>query len=399
MMKLVNQQLIKDTNLKQIYHYIYENRGISRAALAKESRLSKTTVSFLVDELIERGFVLDSGTADAGKNVGRKPNSLEIRSDQWYVIVVKWEKKAVEAYLVDISGMAVPMVGIELSEKDSYPELTRVCVEQILKDTAERKQILGVSIIVPAMIDPEKEEIFATTLKISPNRQADIIPRLRACFHDFPVAILNDTACYAYAEKVYSHIAEKDFAYINFDRGIGAALFIGGEMLGRASASYTQFGHYSIDPEGELCSCGNRGCLELMIGEDSVPGRMLRAGGRKNTASTYEELGKAAVYGDKTASQVIEDIAGEFSGALANMICMVHPKLIILGGKGRELGPRFLEEIRKKLKHTGFRRMVDEVEVRYSILDEGACLRGAMKYFFDIHYKFTADLSGTLHIG
>lgn len=64
-MKLVNQQLIKNTNLKQLYNSVFENRGISRAALAKQTGLSRTAVSALIDELSERGFLYDSGMGDS----------------------------------------------------------------------------------------------------------------------------------------------------------------------------------------------------------------------------------------------------------------------------------------------------------------------------------------------
>mgnify|MGYP000349779165 CR=1 FL=1 len=79
--------------------------------------------------------------------------------------------------------------------------------------------------------------------------------------------------------------------------------------------------------------------------------------------------------------KVIRDIADEFSLALCNLICMVHPKLIIIGGKGKDLGPVFLQEIQECLRTTGFRRMVDSVSVRYSLLDSSALYNGAMKYF------------------
>ena len=64
-MKLVNQQVIKNTNMKRLYTSIYSSPGISRAHLAKQTKLSKTTVSTLVDELIEREFIVDSGIGES----------------------------------------------------------------------------------------------------------------------------------------------------------------------------------------------------------------------------------------------------------------------------------------------------------------------------------------------
>ncbi len=301
---------------------------------------------------------------------------------------------------MDITGTASFCVQVDVPSPDNYIPLCQEYIHQTVLQQIDREQFLGICVVVPAMIDPDKREIFATTLNLP---EKDFVGQLQRAFSGFPVALLNDTACFAYAEKVYTQITEKDFAFINFGKGIGATLFIRNEMLGRASASYTQFGHYSIDPKGELCSCGNRGCLELMIGEASLKGRISKAGGspafRRPSAVTYGDLGQASVYGDMVSCKVVRDIADEFSMALCNLICMVHPKLIIIGGKGKDLGPLFIQEIQECLRTVGFRRMVNSVSVRYSLLDSSALYNGAMKYFFDIHYNFTQDMAGSFFIG
>ncbi|MFT4008089.1 MAG: ROK family transcriptional regulator [Lacrimispora sp.] len=398
-MKLVNQQLIKNTNLKQLYNSIYRNPGISRAQLSKDSHLSKTAVSSLVDELIARKFVYDSG-ASGSTNVGRKPNSLLLRAEQYYVAVFCLEENRLNAALVDITGTTSFYEQLDAPSPESYLPLCREYVQNTVLQQIQKEQLLGICMVVPAMIDPDRKEIFATTLNL-PGK--DFVGELKRAFPDVSVALLNDTACFAYAEKVYAQVAERDFAFINFGKGIGATLFIRDEMLGRACASHTQFGHYSIDPKGKLCSCGNRGCLELMIGEDSLKERISKAGDspalRKLPAVTYGNLGQASVYGDVVACKVMHDIAEEFSMALCNLICMVHPKLIIIGGKGKNLGPLFLQNIQDCLRTTGFRRMVDSVSVRYSLLDSDALYNGAMKYFFDIHFNFTQDMAGAFFIG
>lgn len=401
-MKLVNQQVIKNANMKQIYNLIYQKPGISRAALSKHTNLSKPAVSSLVDELIAQRFIYDSGAADT-TSVGRRPNSLQLYPEQNYVAVLAYKDNSITLSLVDIVGTSILFESREISSNSSYAKLSYHLVYDFALSKIKQEQLLGISVIVPAMIDSERKEIFTTTMHLPTAPSENIILQLQELFQEFPVAIVNDTACFAYAEKIYTHVTEKDFAFINFNRGIGATLFIGNEMLGKACASYTQFGHYSLDPQGKPCSCGNKGCLELVIGEDSIRERVKAEG--RNTALnriskvTYKDLGQASIYGDLTAQKIICDMADDFSIALNNLICMVHPKLIVLGGKGKELGPLFLEHINQNLKSTGFRRMVDSVGIRYSYLDFDACFNGAMKYFFDIHYNFTQDMAGKFFIG
>lgn len=401
-MKLVNQQIIKNNNLKTLYHYIHQEPGVSRAQLAKLSGLSKTTVSSLVDEMIERKFIQDTGIMDDVATVGRKPNGLQLLHGQHYIAVIAWSKREIHAKLVDICGMIVRETGCILKEPDTYVPLSQKLLDELLTPEFPRSQILGICVVVPAMIDPDQKEIFATTLYLSPGKSVHFLKDLRTAFSGYPLAILNDTACAAYAEKVYTRISYPDFAYINFQHGIGAALFIQNQLLGQATASYTQFGHYSIDPHGKKCSCGNRGCLELMIGENSLKERLSDAGCcssiLNNEKITYGDLSSCALYGDPAAQKVLQEMAEEFALALSNLVCIVHPKLIIIGGKGKDLGPVFLDTVTETLKHTGFRQMLDSLRIRYSFLDSTAYFVGAMKYFFDIHYDFTQE-SDNLFIG
>ena len=396
-------QLINNPNLELLSHSIFENRGISRAALAKKTGLSRTAVSALIDELTESGFLYDSGTGDSA-GVGRKPNCLELCSGNHYIAVFGWEEKRVHAQLIDICGSTLLQQELYRTPGDSYTELCHAFLEERILKLIRSTQLLGICFVLPAMIDPEKETVFSTTISLAQDQgETGVIPLLRETFSSYAAAVFNDTACAAYAEKIYTAILEKDYAFIRFSRGIGAALFIQDRLLGRACASYTQFGHFSISPQGPPCPCGNNGCLELVLSEEALPGRLHAEGTSSSLLSLpsigYADLGRAALYGDQTAIQVIRKMAREFSFALSNLICLVHPRLIVLGGNACTLGPVFLEEIRLSLQETGFRRMTENVRIRYSGLDAYACYNGAMKYFFDIHYQFTGSMKGSFFIG
>ncbi|MBS6194428.1 MAG: ROK family transcriptional regulator [Clostridiales bacterium] len=401
-MKLINQQLIKNTNMKHLYSSIYGNPGISRANLAKQTNLSKTTVSTLVDELIEREFVFDSGTRDSD-SIGRKPNCLHVRMNSYYVVVLNWVENIVYANLIDIAGTTIYHEICQLQPQDNYIARSVSCLYSSLLKHCDPKRVLGICVVVSAMIDAAHNEVYSTTLSLPSRGCESLIDALRSAFPEYPVAFLEDTACYAYAEKVYAEITEKNFAFINFGRGIGATLFIEGNMLGKASGSFTQFGHHSVDPNGPLCVCGNHGCLETLISEHCLKTRISEFGTIPSLANleqvTFSDLGKAATFRDPTALKMVQQIAWELAQALGNLICVVNPSLIILGGKVPALGEFFLNEVREDLKKTGFRKMVDAVTVRYSALQTDSFLNGAMKYFFDIHYCFTDQDPSAFFIG
>ena len=223
-MKLVNQQVIKNTNMKRLYTSIYSSPGIFRAHLAKQTKLSKTTVSTLVDELIERGFIVDSGIRESD-SIGRKPNCLQVRMNSYYVVVMNWHENAVEAYLVDIAGTSVFHESRKLSEDENHVACSGSCFRESILERCAPDRILGICIVMSAMIDASSNEVYSTTLNLPSMESTQIIKSLKTAFPGYPVDLLNDTACYSYAEKVYGNIKEKNFAFLNFGRGIGATLF------------------------------------------------------------------------------------------------------------------------------------------------------------------------------
>ncbi|WP_230397709.1 ROK family transcriptional regulator [Novisyntrophococcus fermenticellae] len=371
--------------MKSLYSSIAIEGGISRTMLARQTHLSKTTVSTLVDELIDLNFIVDEGVSYSD-NVGRKPNCLKPRSGQYYVIVLRWIEHTAEAHVVDITGFTLYTTKLHLEQGESYISLSQSCVYNDILKQFPSGRILGICIVVSAMIDAAHNEIYSTTLSLGAGRSANLIHDLYTAFPNYPVALLEDTACYAYAEKVYARISQDNFAFINFGRGIGATIFIDGKMLGKASGSVTQFGHYTVDPHGPLCACGNHGCLESMLSEGQLK-------------ISFEELGAAAQHKDPAAIHTLRRMAKFLALALSNLICIVNPELIILGGKGQYLGNLFLEEVKCSLKDVGFRRMVDGSDIRYSTLHSDACLNGAMKYFFDTYYSFLEPHLPAFYIG
>lgn len=165
-MKLVNQQLIKNTNLKLLYNSVFKNRGISRAALARQTGLSRTAVSALIDELSDRGFLFDSGTGDSS-GAGRKPTCLELCAGNYFVAVFGWEESSVHAFLIDICGTTSMQMRLDKAPSDSYAQICRTFLMDQILEQIRPEQLLGLCFVLPAMIDPEKEEVFSTTFSLA----------------------------------------------------------------------------------------------------------------------------------------------------------------------------------------------------------------------------------------
>ena len=233
--RMITQQTIKRDNMKSIYHLIEERGGISRAQIARTMKLSKTTVSSLADELISLGYIEDTGTQEL-QTVGRNPNILKLKPSSHYAVCFNWEPEAVSVYLVDITGSIVSSVTKQnISKTNCYIALSQDGLAELLSDFRCPEKILFYCFIIPGMLCSGKESLYTTRLYIDVPEQTKIIPRLRKIFKDRAIILLNDTACYAYAERKIAGI-RSNFAYINMASGIGAAITIGDRLGDSAGA-------------------------------------------------------------------------------------------------------------------------------------------------------------------
>lgn len=395
----INQQYIKNTNMKQLYQLLKENDGASRAFLAKKTGLSKTTVSSLVDELIQKDFAADNG-AVSGTMVGRKPNHLSLTGEKHCTAAIYWEAGKMTGALVCLDGTVLNKQTLPISSTSQYSKCLRRLFQALSENPGTACEVIGLCILLPAMIDKKNKRILSTILSLE--NEPFVIENIQNEFKGLPVAFFNDTACMAYAERPHAKQEENTFTYVNLDQGIGAALFVDGKILGGASGTKTQFGHYSVDANGIPCSCGNRGCLEVTIGERALD-RLVREGGntalKDKSPLCYLDIGRAARDSDPAAQQIIRYIADNLAVGLSNLISLFRPAKIILGGSGKNLGTQFIEELTRTIKSHGFQKMVEEVQISYSALGEDACFIGAMEYYFDNCFRFTDDREEEIFLG
>lgn len=392
-MKILNQQIMKNHNLKKVFSLIMEHEPISRIELAAMTSLSKTTISSLVEDLINGGFVVDDGSVDTGRQ-GRKPNFLRIHKEGNVVAVINWHIDELELSLVDMSGH---VVNYEAVPVDADMEFERAIPEAYYEKLAPRaagRYILGCCLVVPSMLDAESKRMISTVLPVDEND--DVLGRICKKLTDIPVAVFNDTACYAYAEKALTDWKFDTFMFLNINNGIGAVLVHDGKMIKGANGMRSQLGHYSLNRNGKRCVCGNCGCLENEVGESALAERAKEEGVygqlEKNGKITFATLGEQAATGDECAKMFIRELAEDMAFALSNVAVIYYTKHIIIGGKGQRLGGYYLEQLGQAIKKRGFQLFVSQVELKYTALGDDAIMRGAARYYIDEFYKFFEDM-------
>lgn len=397
---MLNQKAIQLSNKKILYKLISENPGISRAKLAAKTKLSKTTVSALVEQLIQNEFVVDTGANRKGV-LGRSPNNLVVDSAKNCVIVCNLRKRVMQIACVSAGYDVEHIHEIELGDSALEPGKILDPIKAYLNAASESRYVIGVCVIIPGIIDLKRKEIVSVVLSLRDSRK--LINELRKGFGNrYPVALLNDSACFAYAENAFGDIESDNYIYININEGVGASFINDGKLLGGANGMGTQFGHFSIQKDGVDCVCGNKGCLENYIGESVLSARAKALGIADEFAHPdrirFKDVGRQAESGSAGAIRLINLLAEEFSYGLGNLITLFRYETVVIGGMGRNLGEIFLDEVQTRVRRFGFRPFTGNVTVAFTNLEDEAIFKGAAKYFIDLHYDFDRNMSGKLVI-
>ena len=367
--------------------------------MSKETNLSKPTVSSLVDELIVNKYLIDCGTV-ASQQMGRRPNELRVNGTENLVAVISWRRARLDIALITADNKIAFRDQIPLTEEEDKVDKITSTFFNIMKPKVGDRRIMGLCIIIPGIIDAENKRILSTVIGVG--YSDPVVQRFEEAFHDYPFCLLNDTACFAYAEYVFANITEPKFRLYQCLKKVLALAFLPMEkMLRGAGSNATQFGHFSVDRNGPLCACGNHGCVERVVGENALTERaevcgidLTRFAGRK---PLYCDIGAMAEDGDAHAKELIKDLAVDLSFAISNLITLFNPSLVVIGGMGVNLGPFFLSNIRDEVQIAASKSLCPTPGssiLRWGLDSE---LGGAARYYIDHYYDFFEQMQGGLY--
>ncbi|WP_062108910.1 ROK family transcriptional regulator [Bacillus niameyensis] len=380
-MKKGSFQWMKSLNRSIILNKVRTDGPISRATIAKETKLTPPTVSNLVSELIVSGLVIES---EQGESIGgRKPTLLVINNTRFHIIGLDVGTKSIRAVLVNLSGTVLgeKETPIPLAiTKDSLLKLIKQTITS-LAHTHEDKEIIGIGVGMHGVVDVESGvSLFAPGLNL---RDTPIKEFLEAEL-DLHVIIDNDVRAMAFGEYWFENGKNVDnMVTINIGHGVGAGIVLNGRLFYGDHDLAGEIGHMTVDLNGRLCSCGNHGCWETLISGPAI--------GR--TALSYLEAGaktmlgkkpldgqavyNAALQGDEVAKQVLE-ITGQYIGiGLTNLIHLLNPTKIIIGGGVSGASRFIMPKIRETIAERGLTKQAKETEIYCSEQGAFGTARGA----------------------
>ncbi|MBU5465384.1 ROK family transcriptional regulator [Virgibacillus sp. MSJ-26] len=369
-------QLMKSVNKSIILNKIRTSEPISRAQIAKETKLTPPTVSSIVRELIEQDLVKESELGES--KGGRKPTMLLVNKDGFYVIGVDAGPKTIECILSNLSGQIKDRVVVSIESpltNESFLDLLKSGIRKILQNVKERSKVLGIGMAMHGVVDVARgTSLFAPILQLSNIPIKDELERE----FDLVVQVENDARAMTLGESWFGeHGDVSSMMAVNLGSGVGAGVAINGKLYHGSTDLAGEVGHMTIDMNGERCECGNRGCLESFASAPSIVNRANKRMPGKNITSS-REVYELALENDKECVELLQRTGAIIGIGLTNLIHVLNPELIIIGG-GVSKSERFiLRPIRETISMRGLTKEAKETRVVVSELGDDATILGAV---------------------
>lgn len=314
---------------------IRDHGPLSRADVSRRTRLSQSAVSTITRDLLERGVIEETGTRR--EDMGRPSIMLRIRPDHAYFVGFSIAGDEVLAVITDLAGNV--RCQRTAPATDTRPDQIVATLRSLLNDLLDatgldQRVMSGAGLALSGLIDGSRGScIQSTVLGWRDVPIAELLARALAV----PVSVENDANAVALAERLFGAAQHHDnFAVLSVGKGIGAGVFIAGELHRGAHGVSSEIGHCTVDPGGRMCRCGKRGCLEAVA---SAPVLLDSARERGLAVSTLDELEQAGTGGDEGAREILERAGTALGLALSHLVNLFSPELVIVTGSGSRLGP------------------------------------------------------------
>jgi predicted NBD/HSP70 family sugar kinase len=338
---------------RTLLRLVWQEREISRAELSRRLALSRSTVSELVPRLLATSLVVEAGAGVSSG--GRRPIQLRFDDEAFHILGVDLGATHVGVVVMDLRGTVRAACerehAVQADPVGTRALIDRMCREALVAARVDPARLLGMGAGLPSPVAPQHpERLHRLTLPAwgGEHRLGEIAAGLGV-----PGLFENDANLGALAEWWWGAARGiDDFTYLHVATGVGAGHVVAGRLYRGAGGVAGEAGHLSIDPHGPLCNCGNRGCLWTYVGSPNLlarvqalaaeyPGSALATG-----TPTVAALERAALADDPLAVRALAE-AGEHLGvAIVNIVNLLNPTRVIIGGSLGRLGERLLAPVR-----------------------------------------------------
>lgn len=378
-----NGQQTRKHNRRTVLRLVLWRGPISRRRICDMSGLHPATVSGLVTELINEGFLCEVGVTPARSREGGHPQVLlDLRQNNAHVIGLHIGIESIVASIGDLRG---GVTAVHEAERPRTPKAAARAAARLARQAqraagVHTKQPLGVGAAILGVVDPDHGRVLE-----SPDLDWHEVPIAKLLAEELgaPVAVEGSRRAMVLAELLFGRAQhERSALLVYLATSVGSGLLLEDRLVYGGSFGATALGHLTARPDGPLCACGARGCLDTVASHRALAARAARTYGWpwsaeesdgqfvSATSAICRKLFELAVAGDEAARAIVEDAGRALGDVLAQATLLLDCKLIIIAGSIQQTGELLLDPIREVLSRRCRPVLGHEPEVSLSRLGQ-----------------------------
>ena len=395
MITTADQNLVRKFNTAVVLNNIRHQAPLSRAEVAKNTGLNRSTVSQIINSLLESGLVQE--TILQTDRIGRPGVLLELNPQGGFAIGIEIGVGFISLIVTDFIANVLWRQRIKSKSDDNQDLILKRAFEMTelgLAEGQKRKlRPLGIGMGVTGLVDLRHGE-----LKLAPNLGWRNIPlrRLWSERYHLPIFVDNDAKAAALGEYYFGTArGVNDFIFLNAGVGLGAGIMMGGKLFRGSHGYASEVGHIIMDPGGEVCGCGKVGCWETQVGpravirrfqdtlSQGVPSSVMHASENDLKNVTFEMIANAGLNGDNAALIAMQKVGKSLGFGIANLVNIFNPQMVILGGELNYASELLLPVVRQVVAENALGLESQDLKISASAHGIDACVMGAAALVLD----------------
>ncbi len=360
----INMESVKSKNIEAILKLLNTQGLMSRKDIALELGLTPATLTMLCAELLNEGVLVEKGESPQQNRAGRRKILLGINYGYKYVLTISIELPFTIISVCDLGGEHYASKEL-LTNCDMAPELfLRQVAEKgkalLWEAGVERSKLLGVGVSVPGAVN-HQEGISYRAYRIWDDA-VPVCEYLKEYF-DCPILLKNNVRAFAQAELTFGHGKTlENLLFLKWGPGVGSAIITNGSIYESGAFKNAEIGHVRVEPNGQLCRCGRRGCLETKVSTHPIVSGIQELCSQENTpllwemvqgnpkAITVHTLPKVLALDEPAVWKVVDEKIQLLAGVVGAILTMLAPDRLIVYGDMFRL-PHFMEHFIEACKH------------------------------------------------